>query len=359
MKRKILIIVPSLRGGGSERVISILVRHLDKTKFKITLVMLQKEGEYLQDLPEDVEVVDLEAKQARYAIVKIVSNIKRIKPDVVLSTLGYLNLLMAMIRPLLPKRIRFVGRESNTVSIKNKYYKYPRLYDWLYRIFYKNFDLIVSQSEYMKKDLIENYRMDAEKIIVINNPVETEKIENFANEASGLLLQRNKTNLLAVGRLTHQKGFDLLIKTMKKLGSGFHLTILGDQRGKKDLVQLAERLGVADNITFAGFQKNPYTYLRQADLFVLSSRFEGFPNALIEANCCGIPAVAFDCPGGTGEIIQTGLNGFLCRCGDIDDLALKIQEAIEYPFDQTKIRDMIRNKYDVNTIMNQYEKVLL
>lgn len=357
VKKKILFIVPSLIGGGAERIISIIFNFLNRKKFEPILVLLKNEGPYLEDIPKDIQIIDLQATQARYAIIKIIRTIKQVKPDIVFSTLGYLNILIAMIKPFLSKNIVFIARESNTVSVQNKQEKYPVLFDLLYKVFYNNFDQIISQSDYMKKDLIDNYNIMKDKIEVIHNPVNITKIETLANKSMTNFYKNDKFNLLTVGRLDYQKGYDLLIEAMSKLDKKFHLTILGEGKDDTKLEQLAKSFDIEDNITFAGFQSNPYIYMIHADLLILSSRYEGLPNVVLEANACGTPVVAFNCPGGTGEIIENGVNGFLCECGNIDELIKKINKAYLHNFDKNKIKRLIKNKYDANTIIKHYEKI--
>lgn len=359
MKNKIMFIVPSMRGGGSERVISILLKYLSRTKYDIILVLLKNEGKYLDDLPNDIKIIDLNVRKARFSIFKIRNAIKRFEPDIVFSTLGHLNLLISMIRPFLSKKIKFIARESNTVSIQNKQEKYPNLFNFLYKFFYNNFDLIVCQSNYMKNDLINNYDIKNAKIVVINNPVDTEYIKKMLKKSNQLFLDKNKVNLLAVGRLSKQKGYDLLLQALSKLDKKFHLTILGEGNEEIYLKALAKTLKIQNQVLFMAFQENPYKYMSQADLYILSSRYEGFPNVVLEAHTCGTPVVAFDCPGGTSEIIENGVNGFLCQCGKVDALVEKINKASLQRFDKNKIKNLTVNKYDVNIIITYYEKVLL
>lgn len=358
VKKKILFIVPSMRGGGSERIISIILNFLDRKKFEPILVLLKKEGPYLDDISRDIKIIDLHAAQARYAIIKVIRTIKQVKPDIIFSTLGHLNILIAMIKPFLSKNIIFIARESNTVSVQNKQYKHPMLFDLLYKFFYNNFDHIIAQSEYMKKDLIDNYNIVKEKIEVIYNPVNFTKIEDLANKEIDAIYKSDKCNLLAVGRLEYQKGYDLLIEVMMKLDDKFHLTIVGQGKEEGKIKHLVESFDVKKKVTFAGFQSNPYIYMMHADLLILSSRYEGLPNVVLEANACGTPVVAFESPGGTGEIIENGVNGFLCECENIDDLTEKIIKASSYRFNKNGIKNSTRNKYDINTIITHYEEVL-
>jgi len=167
-----------MNGGGSERVILTLLTHLDREQYEPTLIMMKKEGRYLSLIPKDIEVVDLKATQARYAIFKIIKVIREKKPDIVFTTLAYLNLIIALIRPFFSRDITFIARESNTVSVRNKREKYPRLFDWLYKKIYRNFDLIVTQAKYMRDDLVQNYGIDASKMVIIYNPIDSKNIED-------------------------------------------------------------------------------------------------------------------------------------------------------------------------------------
>lgn len=354
-----MFVLPSMRGGGSERVISILLKYLDREKFDLSLVLLQKEGKYLADIPEDVKLYDLKSSKVRYSVFKLISLIRTTRPDIVFSTLGHMNLMLSLLRPWLSKKITFIARESNTVSIKNKYSSHPKIFDFLYKNFYDNFDLIVCQSLYMKNDLIKNYNVSYDKIHVINNPVEIEKINSMVNTDDMNPFSKQKMNLLSVGRLNRQKGYDLLIQALAKLEHiDFKMTILGEGPEKEKLQNMVNDYGLEKKIHFAGFKTNPYSYMKNADIFILSSRFEGFPNVVLETNACGTPVVAFNCPGGTNEIIQNGLNGFLCECENIESLAATIEKAAKYHFDKNAIISYIKQTYDVDIIIKQYEEVL-
>lgn len=358
-RKKIMFVIPTMKGGGSERVISIVLKHLDRKKFDIILVLMMKKGGYLKDLPNDIKIIDLNVNRARWSFFKISYLIQNIKPDMVLSTLGYLNLVLSILRPFFSNKIKFIARESNTVSESNKYVNFPRFFNWLYRTFYNNFDIIISQSNYMKQDLVENYGIIKEKIFVINNPVDFDKIHRLMNENKISLYDSEKINLLAVGRLDLQKGFDLLLHALAKLDSKYFLTVLGDGVEKENLLKKVKELKIDKQINIIGFQENPYQYMNQADIVILSSRYEGFPNVVLEANYCGTPVVGFDCPGGTHEIIKNGINGFLVECGNIDKLTHAINQAIVYEWDSQEITRIIKDKYSVNQIINKYEKVIL
>ena len=205
----------------------------------------------------------------------------------------------------------------------------------------------------MKKDLVENYQIKSEKITVINNPIDFENIKRLSNISSKDLFDKSKINLLAVGRLSHQKGFDTLLEIMKELDDKYFLSILGQGPDEEKLKSMIKDFSLESKVKLLGFQDNPYIYMKQADIFVLSSRFEGLPNVVLEANACGTTVIAFDCPGGTNEIIIDGENGYLAKCQDKNDFIDKLKKIhLEKEINQT-----ILNKYEVSQIVQNYENL--
>jgi|SaaInl8_200m_RNA_FD_contig_111_169589_length_9493_multi_4_in_0_out_0_9 glycosyltransferase involved in cell wall biosynthesis len=357
VKKKILFILPSLRGGGAEKVMSTILKFLDSSKYEITLALVKKEGQFLKDIPEHINIYDLQVNRSRYAIFKIIKLIYRTKPNTVFSTLGYLNLLIAIIRPILPKNIKFIARESNTVSIQNKREKYPKLFDFLYKSFYNRFDIIVAQSQYMKEDLVENFSIITSKIHVIYNPVDIDTIK-IKSTSEIELFDASKINLLAVGRLSYQKGFENLLHALSQLDETYHLTIIGDGQEKENLLDLVKNLNLTHKVDLIGFQDNPYKFMKQANLYILSSWYEGLPNVVLEANSLGLPAIAFACPGGTSEIINDGVNGFLIECGNIEKMVESIKKANDYRFNINIIKESVVTRNSVVNIIGKYENIL-
>ncbi len=350
----ILFIVPSMEGGGSERVVSLIMQHLNRENFKIILVLLQKKGPYLKDIPIDIDMIDLKTPRLRHALISIPKIIKQKKPDIVFSTLSHLNIYLAMIRPFFSKNIKFIARESSIVSINNKNSPYPFLFDKLYSLFYNNFDLVIAQSNYMKDDLGTNYNINKSIIKVINNPVDIEKIEQLSHQDIQLF-PHDTINLVAVGRLNPEKGYISLLHAFKNLSTGYTLSIIGEGPQETILNELIDTLQLHDTIKLLGFKSNPYPYMKQADIYVLPSKYEGFPNVILEAHSCGTPTLAYNCPGGTSEIIEEGLNGFLVECQNIEKLTQTIQKMATYDWSTSQIHDLTYHKYNVKKIIQLYE----
>jgi glycosyltransferase involved in cell wall biosynthesis len=210
----------------------------------------------------------------------------------------------------------------------------------------------------MQNDLVTNYNLPINQSTVINNPLDVEKVVNLSKDEINYPFPKTTVRLLSVGRLSIQKRYDMLLKSMVKLDKKYTLTLVGDGDKEDELRALVKELGLEDRVHFALYQANPYPYMKEADIFVLSSRYEGLPNVILEANACGTPAAAFGCPGIDG-VVEEGKNGFLAACMDSDKLAEKIEETLAYSFEAEKVREMISKKYNKELILHCYEERLL
>ena len=355
----VLFIIPSLGAGGAERVTITLLRNLDRARFRPMLcVLTQSKRGFRDEVPADVEVFDLRVARVLSALPSIINLVWRERPDVLFSQLSHLNLALAMIRPLLPRQLALIGRESSIVSETVNAYRLPALWRWCYRRFYRRLDRVVCQSRRMRADLVEQFSLPLERTVLVNNPIDTERVRKLAGEP-----QRGSERdggvrslqLVACGRLSHEKGYDLLIESVSEFEAGqVHLTIVGDGPLMSSLANQATQLGIADQVEFVGFQANPYPYLAAADWFVLSSRYEGFPNVVLEALACGTPVIATPAIGGVSEVFE-GLEGCMLL-DEISAQALRraIGKAIKEPRHRVDYRSSTR-RYQVATVMDAFE----
>jgi len=357
-KPSVFFIIPSLHGGGSERVITHLIRNLNQDVYNITLVLVKKEGVFLSAIPNTVPIVDLNSSQTRYIPLKLVKLIWQHKPDIVFSTLGHLNLIIATVKFIMPRQTRFIARESSTVSVHNKNERFPLLFNLLFKTVYKSFYKIVCQSRYMQQDLVNTFNIPAAKTLVINNPIDFNLIrDNIEVENSPYEIQY--VNFVAVGRLSVEKGYDRLINAFAAIPEkNIKLTIIGDGVDYPDLVKEIKARQLEDKIHLAGFIKNPYNYMYHAQALILTSYYEGFPNVVIEANACGTPVIALNSPGGISEIIEENRNGWLILNDDIAALTQKIRDVSQLPKpDRTEIIRLTEQKYSLPYIMKAYEEI--
>ena len=349
--KTILFILPDLNQGGAERVITILCNELDRTKFCPKLVLFKKEGYYLNHLKDDVEIIELNTTRIRYSIFKIVPLIRKLKPAIVFTGWGEISAFLSPIIGLFPKT-KFITRETNVVSehVKRKEILF------FYR-FYTNFHQIIAQSDDMKNDLVQNFKINPSKIVKINNPVDFELINRLKEEKLKLDYCTNYKKIVAIGNLSPRKGFDLLLNVFTHLkDEPIQLTILGDGAFRDELANQKEKLGLA-NVSFLGKVNNPFPFVKQADLFILSSRYEGFPNVLLEAGACGTYSLANNCPGGINEIIQENINGEIFDITDEIGFAEKIKSILKEKHHEEKIIESIQSRFSKNVIIKQYESI--
>lgn len=355
MKKKIsvIFILPDLETGGAERIVTTIANHLSRDRFEPKILLLRKQGGYLGIVKKDVEIIDVNTERIRHSLKPILKEIYKRKPDIVFSGFGEVNAYLSMFIKLFPK-VKFIARETNVVSqhVTKKEIKF-------FYHFYNNYQQIIAQSDDMLNDLVLNFKVNSSKIIKINNPVDFDFIEQkLINSCKPESFKYNYKNVVAIGNLSARKGFDNLLKVFSRLkNEKILLHILGDGKDREILHQMKEFLGLK-NVFFHGRQENPYEFLKYADLFILSSRYEGFPNVLLEAGACGTYSLANDCPGGINEIIQHRINGEVSNIDNHEDFSQKIMQILHQSFDQDTIKNSIKARFSKEIILDKYEKVL-
>lgn len=349
MKKKLLFVIPSLEGGGAEKVILNLANNIDRDKFDVNLILLDKRGPYVQFLKNDIKVINLNKDKARKSIISLIIQINKIKPDLILSTLTHINFIIILIRGFLKGNPKIFVREANMPS---KYVKNNKIYTYLYN----KSDFIIAQCQEMKDDMIKNFNINNLKVKYIYNPLDIKSIER--KKIMFNPYDSKKINFVSVGRLTFQKGFDNLIDTFSIINqkiSNWKLTILGDGELKEELFLKIRKLNLQDKIDIVGFKENPYPYYYYSDMYILSSRYEGFPNTLLEALACKTKVIAYDCKSGPREILCDGKYGILVKEGDSNALANSI---LEYLNEENLSKDRALD-FSICNIVKLYEELLL
>lgn len=358
---RVLFLIPTLRGGGAERVLTTLLRHWEKTRFQLTLCVFDADGaEYLESIPDDVDVVCLDARRVRYGLVKLVRLIWNLQPQVVFSFIGYLTIALAALKSVLPSGVKLLGRETIVVHEHLKAQPNRLLWEMAYRVFYARLDGLVCQSAEMYGDVVGRYRIPAGHVSLIHNPVDIAHVRSLASAPCPMLRKAaaEQINLVAAGRLDYQKGFDVLIESIARCQDArLRLFVLGVGPLARYLQGLAKSMDVEEQITFVGFQRNPYAWFAHADALVLSSRYEGFPNVVVEALACGTPVIAVPAPGGVTEILD-GIPA--CQLAS-EISANSLAEAISRWVIDRKVRisENAVKRYDVCSIVRKYERAVL
>jgi glycosyltransferase involved in cell wall biosynthesis len=308
-KLKVLLLIPHLGGGGAEQVTALLARGLSRHKYELHLGLVTERNSVRETFPPWVQVHLLGARRVRFGAFRLLRLVREVEPDLILSGMAHLNFLVLLLRPFFPPRTRVIVRQNSTVSSALARSGPPWYTYFLYRRLYRLADRIICQSRDMADDLTNVLGTPREQIAVLPNPVDFAGIRDVIGNPAGdsVLWQGPGPHLLAVGRLAHEKGFDLLIVAIPMVRRRFphaDLIIAGSGAEESALKTQAASLGLESAVRFAGHVRRPYIYFPGASLFVLSSRYEGMPNALLEAAEGGLPLVATPASGGVVDLLR-------------------------------------------------------
>lgn len=361
------IFLPSLAGGGAEHVSVQLANHFGRRGLLVDLVLAQRAGVWGEKVLPTVRVIELNARRTAFALPRLINYLRAEQPACMLATLLHANVVAALAVALSRKNVRLVVREANFFTEqKQRAVGYNAKAALLLSAWaYKRAHRVVAVSQAMARDLRDALGLPTEKVVTIYNPVDLQALRAAAQMPVNhhwLSPTHDKLVILGIGRLEAQKDFATLLKAFAeaKARRDCRLIILGEGSQRNQLVELARELGVADSVDMPGFVKNPYPYLRCADLFVLSSMHEGMPNALIEALALGVPVVATNCRSGPAEILEDGRWGRLVPVGDVPAMTRAILETLANPSVQQEgaVRS-VRDRFGVERVTDQYFEVLL
>jgi glycosyltransferase involved in cell wall biosynthesis len=331
---RVAIFLPSLEGGGAERVMCNLAYQFAECGLGVDLVLSQKTGPYLRDVPPGVGIIDLKVRRTIASIPKLVKYLRTANPYCLISALSHANITAILAHMLARSSAKLIVSEHvapkqlqlHTESIRE------RLLPLLIPILYRRTDHIIAVSIGVAKQLAE-FGLRSDKVAVIYNPILNDELFRAAEEDvdDPWFSPGAPPVLVAAGRLVKQKDFQTLIRAFALVRSTrlVRLLILGEGQDRLELLDLGQLLGVADDVRLPGFVNNPYKYMKRASAFVLSSLFEGFPTVLVEAMACGAPVISSDCTSGPSEILEDGRWGRLVPVGDSVALAKAIQGVLD------------------------------
>jgi glycosyltransferase involved in cell wall biosynthesis len=358
-KVRVLLAIGEMSGGGSQRQLLGILRGLDRARFSPSLYLVSSGGELIREVPQDVPIdvfaervktpwyaagppfwTRIHAYQAR--MTDLARVIRQRQIDVVYDRTYHMTLTAAgAVRRA--RRAGPVARVSVIVTDPQQDFETNRerfrsVKRFLLRRAYRSADRVVAVSEGVREAAIQHYGLPPDKILTLYNFFDIERIDRQMHQPlpPGEQKQPGRFEIVAAGRMHPQKGFIDLLSAMRLLVhdrglSQLHLRILGAGPQEGELRQFLERNRLHAHVTLAGFRDNPLPYFRQADLFCLSSRYEGMPNALVEAMLCRVPVLATDCPSGPREILLGGQLGRLVAPGDARALAAEIADALRHP----------------------------
>ncbi|KAF5059567.1 Glycosyltransferase Gtf1 [anaerobic digester metagenome] len=329
----------------------------------VDMILAKAEGPYIEDIQGRVRIFDLKKKHVSSSFSKLIKYLRKEKPDVILSTLNNANIITIISKIISKTNVRVLVRQANTLSLNqlnlSKKLRFrDKIIPLLVRCIYPLADAIVAVSHGVEKDLIEYANIPKNKIKVIYNPVIDDRLHVLSLEKiyHPWFVDKAFPVILSAGRLNRQKDYRTLIEAVAIVRDHVpvRLVILGEGEERRNLERLVDEKQMNDIVSMPGFVNNPFPYMKQADLFVLSSIFEGLPNVLIQSLALGTPVISTDCPSGPREILDDGRHGKLVPVQNSFLLAESIIKAIESDNFNQNINDFQSYKFDIVNIVNQY-----
>jgi glycosyltransferase involved in cell wall biosynthesis len=357
--KSILILLPDLHGGGAERLHLLLARHWHAQGIKVEFALLQQRGALLSLLPKDIGIINLGANRIRRGILPFARYLKKARPDIVLAAMWPLTSAAVLSWRLAgkPGRLYLSDHVQLSISCLQELNLSPWLLAVVMRLTYPSASGIIAVSEGVKQDMCRLGRFAESQVRVIYNPaaigVSTQpEMESVKNKLWGFGFDNH---ILSVGTLKVQKDHATLIRAFASLPESLNakLTILGEGGLRAELEALVQQLGLQNRVAMPGFVVDTYPWYRTADLFVLSSRWEGFGNVIVEALECGLPVVSTDCQSGPAEILENGRVGRLVPIEDPVALAACMAKALTEPVDSELLRRRARD-FTVGEIADRY-----
>ena len=359
LKIKIIYYISTLEAGGAEKVTVNFIRKLDRERFDIYLVLVEKRGSFLELIPDYVKIIDLNSKKTLYSILKLREEIKKIQPDIIYSTLFRTHIAIDLALLFIKKRPKTIFRSPTSPKILIERGELSWIMRLLIERAYRGADKILAQTPQMRDEIAKYHNINIDKIESFLNPLDTKLIDKkIANSLNPF--DNSMVNVVVAGRLSKVKGFDTLLYAFNlvlKKNSNFFLHIIGRDAGeKRDLEKIIRELSIESRVKFWGFQDNPYRFFYYSNLFVLSSRREGLPNAVLENLYLKKPVIATRCVPFMSELIDDGRSGFLV---DVDDYIALSKAILNYKeIDINRVEDKKEDKsLDINSLLIDLNKL--
>ena len=373
------IIVFDLTATGVVRNAIRIASHFVAKGFKTEIWVMRNEGEFKKDVPKDLIVIEIGnpyifghlVPNRRLASLSSVPRIARLiaerKPSVLLSAGNHFHLAVGLAYRWAgrPSATRFLGRASNATPRRGSYWAQAgTIANFVDAMKYREMHHIIAVSQELAEDMTNYLGVDAARISVIPNGIDVDQVQRQAAEPldDSWFSPGFPPVIISAGRISRQKNYELLLDAFALLRRKHpvRLVILGDgpSRARQVLLERAARLGVSEDFRLPGYEPNPMRYFRRAGLFVLSSRWEGASNVLLEALACGCPVVATDCPTGVREQLDDGRIGPIVPINDPELLASAMARRLEEPRASEGLIEYIA-RFDHDRMLRAYEELLI
>lgn len=366
----ISLFIPNLDGGGAERVMLHLAAGFANRGINVDLVVARAAGAYLSKVPDNVRLVNLDARSPVFLFKTLTLKryLQQEQPAFLISTLDiFSSATWAKRLAGATTRVVMCVQTNLSQQFQDRHTRLIQTLKWsVVQHFYPLADAIVTASEGVARDLEQHTQIPMQQMTVIHNPVVTPDFTQKAQEeiAHPWFEAGQPPVLLGVGRIVKQKSFATLVQAFARVRQHHpaRLMILGDidprePEIKPELEALIQKFGLQDDVLFLGFVENPYAYMAKANVFVLSSIYEGFGNVVAEAIATGTPVVSTDCESGPAEILNKGQYGELVPVGDYEAMANAIVATLKQPTDSQVLKARSQ-AFTIDCIVHQYLDVL-
>lgn len=359
MKKRIALFTASLNCGGAERVMITLANNFFKQGYITDLILVEANGPYLKEVEPGVNIISLRSRKAIFSLFPLMLYLRKVRPDIMLSTLPTINIVAVLANKLTRIKTRLFVRVSITASMGERFENRvnERVISLLRRWALKHSENIIAPSAGVADDLVLKLGIQKQKIKIIYNPIDYQKIQTLASESVPFFFDFDPAVrvVLAVGRMNPQKDFATLIKAfaLAEQTENSVLLLLGEGGDREQLTKLVTELNLNNKVFMPGIVDNPFAYMKQASVFVLSSKYEGLPNVLLQALATGVPIVSTDCPSGPREILENGRWGCLVPVGDPNKMAKGIIAGLNGNL-MIPEPDIIMQKYGIDLITQMY-----
>lgn len=356
---RIAFLLPDMRGGGAERVALTLIEGILDRGHEVDLVLFQARGALMQLLPREVTVVDLAVDRMRKAIWPLARYLRERRPDALQASMWPVTLVAILARLLARSRNRLVVSDHNNITEQFRGQALRlKLIGWSIRLLYPLADARVTVSRDVAVDLGTISGLSPKLFDVVYNPI-PQRAERPTLEADARWTGKHR-RILSVGTLKRQKNHELLLRAFAILHrrGPANLLILGEGELRPKLKEVADELGIAEATSMPGFALEPAPYYATADIFVLSSDYEGFANVLVEAMASGISVVSTNCRSGPREILEDGQYGRLVPVGDAEALAAALEEALKERPDRERLKARAR-EFRPEVAVDRYVELML
>ena len=366
---KVCFVIPSLAGGGAERVAVQVLNALNAERWDRSMYLFEGGGPYVADVSPSIrlEVSAASSRLARWRALR--RFVRRARPDVIVAFLSYLSVLTAARAAGVGTRVIFAVGTPMSAFLSDADYRWSspwnrRLFTAAMRIGCAVADLIVATSQGVADDLVDSFGGSPARVRVVNNPVDLTAVASAAREPIDELdaARWQPPVIVAAGRLAEAKNYPLLIEAFAILRehTPASLFILGQGDQEPAVRAMIQNRGLGGCVHLCGFRKNPWSYIARADVFALTSRYEGFGNVLVEAMACGVPVVATRSPG-TEEIVTTGADGLLVDRHEPVAVAAALAEVLGNAYERRRMAETARRhaeRYRTESVALAYDRAL-